>query len=153
LASFKISDNPATYIMDSPGVMLPKMESSEGEVGLRLALTGAIKDHLVGEDLIADYLYFVFNNRQSGRTLLKRFDLDTMPSNSLALLEVVARKIGAKRGADDYDHLVAARHLIALFRKGELGRVTLDDMPTMDTGNGTIITNSSNSSNNDNNNG
>jgi hypothetical protein len=39
--------------------MIPKIESPE--TGMKLALIGTLRDDLVGEDVIADYLLFKLN--------------------------------------------------------------------------------------------
>ncbi|RHY14931.1 hypothetical protein DYB32_010806, partial [Aphanomyces invadans] len=59
----KVNETPAIYVMDTPGVMLPNIPSPS--VGLKLALTGAIKDEIVGEELIADYMLFLLNQMNS----------------------------------------------------------------------------------------
>ncbi|POM70269.1 Calcium-activated potassium channel subunit alpha-1, partial [Phytophthora palmivora] len=61
----KVNDKPAVYVVDTPGVMLPNIPSSE--TGMRLALTGAIKDEVVGTELIADYMLFLLNQMKSTR--------------------------------------------------------------------------------------
>jgi ribosome biogenesis GTPase A len=35
-----VSESPPVYLIDSPGILLPKLGQSEVEKGLRLALTG-----------------------------------------------------------------------------------------------------------------
>jgi hypothetical protein len=49
------------YVVDTPGVMLPLVESED--VGLKLALVGALRDEQVGHELIADYLLYTLNRR------------------------------------------------------------------------------------------
>lgn len=48
--------DPTVYLLDTPGVMVPKIVSVE--MGLKLALAATLKDHLVGEVDIADYLLY-----------------------------------------------------------------------------------------------
>jgi ribosome biogenesis GTPase A len=40
----QVSEQPLLYLMDTPGVMLPRVQDSDA--GLKLALTGAIKDEV-----------------------------------------------------------------------------------------------------------
>lgn len=49
-------------MVDTPGVMLPKIPSVE--VGLTLALVGTVRDDLVGRELIADFLLYILNKKQ-----------------------------------------------------------------------------------------
>ena len=46
LQSFRIADDPPLYVVDTPGVMVPRVDSAA--VGLRLALTAAVPD-TIGE--------------------------------------------------------------------------------------------------------
>ena len=52
----KVTDNPVAFLLDTPGIMVPKVASCEQ--GLKLALTGSIRDMVVGEHLLADYLLY-----------------------------------------------------------------------------------------------
>ena len=61
VTGFRVSDSPPVYLVDSPGVLLPKLEQSENEKGLRLALTGAIRETGVPVDVVADYLLYTLN--------------------------------------------------------------------------------------------
>jgi ribosome biogenesis GTPase A len=40
-----VSEKPLLYLMDTPGVMLPRVNDSDA--GLKLALSGAIKDEVI----------------------------------------------------------------------------------------------------------
>lgn len=43
-AMVQVSEKPLLYLMDTPGVMLPRVNDSDA--GLKLALSGAIKDEV-----------------------------------------------------------------------------------------------------------
>ena len=58
LERIKVCSDPAVYLLDTPGIMQPRIPNLE--TGLKLAVTHTIKDHLVGEPIIADYLLFRF---------------------------------------------------------------------------------------------
>lgn len=53
---WQVCADPTVYLLDTPGVMVPKIASVE--MGLKLALAATLKDHLVGEVDIADYLLY-----------------------------------------------------------------------------------------------
>jgi ribosome biogenesis GTPase A len=55
------------FMLDSPGIMVPRI--SDSETALKLTLTGAIRDHIVGEETVCDYLLHCLNTRldESGR--------------------------------------------------------------------------------------
>ncbi|CAN6486355.1 unnamed protein product [Victoria cruziana] len=59
ISSFKIASHPNIYILDTPGILAPEIPDSE--TGSKLALTGAIGDHLVGEYELAQYFLAIFN--------------------------------------------------------------------------------------------
>jgi len=43
---FKVNDNPKTFLVDTPGILLPNI--SNVELGLTLSLIGSIKDNIAG---------------------------------------------------------------------------------------------------------
>ncbi|XP_055807178.1 short integuments 2, mitochondrial-like isoform X2 [Solanum dulcamara] len=61
IAGFKIAHRPSVYVLDSPGVLVPTIPDIE--TGLKLALAGSVKDSVVGEERIAQYLLAVLNTR------------------------------------------------------------------------------------------
>ncbi|KAG0485826.1 hypothetical protein HPP92_009905 [Vanilla planifolia] len=63
IAGYKISKHPSIYVLDTPGVLVPSVQDIE--TGLKLALTGAIKDSVVGEVRLAHYLLALLNTRKT----------------------------------------------------------------------------------------
>ncbi|KAK8822567.1 hypothetical protein WA577_005727 [Blastocystis sp. JDR] len=61
VASTKVHVQPDVYMIDTPGIFLPEVK--DPEVGMKLALCGSVKDSIVGEDEIADYLLFTLNHK------------------------------------------------------------------------------------------
>lgn len=61
ISGFKIAHQPSIYVLDSPGVLVPSIP--DAETGLKLALAGSVKDSVVGEERIAQYLLAVLNIR------------------------------------------------------------------------------------------
>uniref|UniRef100_A0A8C3JNN4 Mitochondrial ribosome associated GTPase 1 n=1 Tax=Calidris pygmaea TaxID=425635 RepID=A0A8C3JNN4_9CHAR len=62
LTRIQVCEKPLMYLVDTPGVLPPKL--GDVETGMKLALCGAIRDHLVGEDVMADYLLYTLNKQQ-----------------------------------------------------------------------------------------
>ncbi|KAK9131451.1 hypothetical protein Sjap_011938 [Stephania japonica] len=58
----EIGSHPNIYILDTPGVLPPQI--LDDEVCSKLALTGAISDHLVGEYNLARYLLAIVNSSE-----------------------------------------------------------------------------------------
>lgn len=134
LYKIQVSENPLIYLLDTPGVLSPRIESVE--TGMKLALCGTILDHLVGEDIIADYLLYTLNQHQQHR-YVEQYGLEGPCSNIETLLKKIAHKLGktqrvtAITGVGNVNITVpnysaAAYDFIRSFRKGDLGRVTLD---------------------------
>ncbi|CAK9319526.1 unnamed protein product [Citrullus colocynthis] len=61
IAGYKIAHQPSIYVLDTPGVLVPSIQDIE--TGLKLALAGSVKDAVVGEERIAQYLLAVLNSR------------------------------------------------------------------------------------------
>lgn len=59
ISGLKIASHPSIYVLDTPGVFPP--EILDAEVCSNLALTGAIRDCLVGEVDLAEYFLSIFN--------------------------------------------------------------------------------------------
>eukprot|EP00775_Hariotina_reticulata_P004201 gene4201-4449_t len=67
---FQVCNQPLTYVLDTPGIMMPAVPSDE--VGLKLALAGAIKDSIVGEEAAVRYLVHLLANNQQCRAALAK---------------------------------------------------------------------------------
>ncbi|KQJ88570.1 hypothetical protein BRADI_4g19590v3 [Brachypodium distachyon] len=84
IAGYKIASQPSIYVLDTPGVLVPSIPDME--TGLKLALTGAVKDSVVGEERIAKYLLSLLNIRKTPlhweRLLHRREEFDEEPGHS-----------------------------------------------------------------------
>lgn len=54
IAGFQVGERPTAFLMDTPGVMLPNVPNEQ--TGMRLSLTGAVKDSIVGEERLVRHL-------------------------------------------------------------------------------------------------
>lgn len=110
-------------LMDTPGLMWPKVENEEQ--GLKLALLGIVGENAYQEEEVALYLLEVLKARfpDTLRDTLKIQDGDR---TAIELLEQIARQRGhlLKGGQLDLGKTCAA--LLQDFRKGRLGRLSLD---------------------------
>lgn len=113
-------------MLDMPGILWPKFEDKE--VGIHLAFTGAISDEVYDFGEVS--LLLLEKLREIHPEGLKaRFYLNELSSDNLTLFEAIAKKRGCllKGGAIDYEK--AQRLIMAEFRSGKLGTVTLDIPP------------------------
>lgn len=134
LYKIQVSENPLIYLFDTPGVLSPQIENVE--TGMKLALCGTILDHLVGEDIIADYLLYTLNNYPQHR-YVQHYELEGPCSDIATLLKKIAQRLGktqkvkAITGTGNVNitipnYSAAAYDFIRAFRKGDLGNVILD---------------------------
>ncbi|KAM3837056.1 mitochondrial ribosome-associated GTPase 1 isoform 4-T6 [Vipera latastei] len=91
LTRIQVSEKPLVYLLDTPGVLSPQIESVE--TGLKLALCGAILDHLVGVETIADYLLYVLNQQQQF-SYVERYGLSGPCDEVGSVLKSIARHLG-----------------------------------------------------------
>lgn len=131
LHKIKISEDPLTYLLDTPGILTPNIGNTE--TGMKLALCSSLQDHLVGEDLIADYLLF-WMNKNNRFEYVKMMGLE-QPTDEIAdVLISGANKLGKTKRIKNFDGslvvrpdlLAAAQFMIRSFRCGDLGKFVLD---------------------------
>ncbi|KAI0489003.1 hypothetical protein KFK09_028844 [Dendrobium nobile] len=60
ISSYKIASHPNIYVFDTPGVL--SAEIADADSGSKLALTGAIKDSLIGQSNLARFLLAVLSS-------------------------------------------------------------------------------------------
>ena len=60
ISGFKIVSDPPMYLVDTPGIIIPKIRD-ESEDGLKLAACHAIRDGILDDELICDYVLFKLN--------------------------------------------------------------------------------------------
>ncbi len=107
-------------LLDTPGILWPKFEDQE--IGLKLALTGAIKDQLLALDDIALYGLDFFAHHYPV-ALQEKYRL-TDAERTLPTAELLM-KITEKQGfREDYER--GSERIIFDIRQGKLGRFTLD---------------------------
>ncbi|KAH9622532.1 hypothetical protein KSS87_011293 [Heliosperma pusillum] len=74
---FQIASHPSIYILDTPGLLPPKM--TDCNVYAKLALTGAIEDSLVGEKLLAQLFLSILNLSNEHQKWKKQSTLELAP--------------------------------------------------------------------------
>lgn len=110
-------------LLDTPGVLWPKFEDQE--VGKRLAATGAISDEVFPVEEVVNWLLeFLKENKQ--KDLLDRFKLESLPENIEDLLEIIGKKRGCLASGGVLDFHKVYNVILQEFRKGLLGKITLE---------------------------
>lgn len=109
-------------LLDTPGTMPPSLENQR--LALHLAYVGSINDDILDLDDISisllEELYAKYPARLEERYGIKG-------GEALEMLEQVAAKRGFILRGGEYDYERAERAVIDDFRKGRLGRITLDN--------------------------
>lgn len=119
-----LKSNKDLEILDTPGILWPKFEDQV--VGLKLALTGAIKDNLLPMDEVTifglDYFKQYYPNR-----LVERFKGIDLSETAPEMIMALTQKLGFR---EDYDRFYAL--FVKEVRDGKLGRYTLDTLGDTD---------------------
>jgi len=113
-------------IMDTPGLLWPKIESEEQ--GLKLALLNIVGENAYEEYEVALYLLGVLR-QQSPRLFTEYYKLKQVAEDDEELLQDIARQRGHLLKGGQPDPEKTARQIINDFRTGNLGRLTLDQLP------------------------
>ena len=118
-------------LLDTPGVLWPKFEDQE--VGVRLAITGAIKEEILstGDIAFAAVQYLV---RHYGTALGERYSLTHVPAPEeaadretvIAVMEQIGRVRGCLKSGGVVDLEKASSVILRDLRSGKLGKISLE---------------------------
>lgn len=110
-------------LMDTPGILWPKLESEETQ--LNLAFTGAIKDEVMDIEELALDLIKRLQTDYADR-LMTRYKLDKLNEDALENMNSIGRKRGAVISGGEIDYNRVAVMLLDEFRGGKLGQISLE---------------------------
>ena len=113
-----LKSNKDLEILDTPGILWPKFDDEL--VGLKLALTGAIKDQLLPMDEVTIFGLNYFKTYYPER-LEERFKGIDLEEEAPEIIMEMTRKLGFR---EDYDRFYNL--FVKEVRDGKLGRYTLD---------------------------
>lgn len=109
--------------MDTPGLMWPKIENEEQ--GLKLALLDVIGENAYHEDDVALYLIKILREKKP-EVLKEKFRLTDIEGTDAEVLEQIGKKRGYLVRGGDVDFNKTCHMLLNEFRKGSLGKISLD---------------------------
>ncbi|MCY7191237.1 ribosome biogenesis GTPase YlqF [Streptococcus gallolyticus] len=121
-----LKSNKDLEILDTPGILWPKFEDEV--VGLKLALTGAIKDQLLPMDEVTIFGLNFFKKYYPER-LVERFKGINLEEEAPEIIMAMTQKLGFR---DDYDRFYSL--FVKDVREGKLGRYTLDVVGEVENG-------------------
>ncbi|WP_422485259.1 ribosome biogenesis GTPase YlqF [Gudongella sp. DL1XJH-153] len=111
-------------LLDTPGILWPKFE--EEQVGINLAFTGAIKDEILDTETLALRLIEKLMNVKP-QAIIERYSIQLEEDASpLTVMETIAAKRGCLLRAGAFDYEKASRIILDEFRRGMMGRITLE---------------------------
>jgi ribosome biogenesis GTPase A len=115
-------------MLDTPGILWPKFE--EKAVGLKLAITGAIKETLFDHVELANYAVklLVYINKDS---IIKRYGININDQDSS---DMILHNIGQARNIfirEDVDEFRTAKMLLDDIKSGKLGKMSLETKDTV----------------------
>lgn len=112
--------NQNIELLDTPGVLWPKFDDEQ--IGINLALTGAIKEEILPKEDLAFYLvnYLKVNYP---KMLEERYKIDPN-EESIKIIEDILEKRGNKK--DDYER--GYDIILNDFKNGRIGKITLDTL-------------------------
>lgn len=119
--SFKINLEPLIYIVDTPGIMPPKIPDPES--GIKLSLCGNIKDIIAGKDLICSYLLYTLN-KTNHKVYAKVLKLKEPTKDLNEVINQVAENFKINSTNNCYDYIIKN------FKEGKFGRLTFDEKIT-----------------------
>lgn len=116
-----IDDN--INLLDTPGTLWPDIDNEV--VGTRLAYIGSIKNEIL--DIATLGLEFVEDIKKLDAKLLEnRYNITTANKSNLAIFEDICKKRGFISKGNEIDYERGAIGILDDFRKGRLGKITLD---------------------------
>ena len=110
-------------LLDTPGILWPKFEDQE--VGLKLALTGAIKDTILNlQDIAIFGLRFL--EKEYPARLKERFQLEEIPEDIVELFDKIGVVRGCLTGGAVVDYDKVTELVIREIRSEKFGRLTFE---------------------------
>lgn len=115
--------NNYLHLLDTPGVLWQKLPK---DVGLNLAFTGAIKDEIMDRETLA--LKLIERLNSIDKNIIKaRYGVDTDEA-PIDIMNQIGKKRGALLKGGDFDYEKIANIILDEFRRGILGRITLEEI-------------------------
>ena len=110
-------------LLDTPGILWPKFEDEK--VGLNLAFTGAIKDEILDIDTITIKLIERLNNLYPEH-IKSRYKVEIEGRSPYDIIMEIGKKRGTILSGGEVDFSRISSIIIDEFRKGKIGRITLE---------------------------
>ncbi|SFJ80343.1 ribosome biogenesis GTPase YlqF [Thermoflavimicrobium dichotomicum] len=110
-------------LLDTPGILWPKFDDQQ--VGMRLAVSGAIKEEILPLDEVALYAIEYLTKRYP-HLLQERYKLTHLPEAPVELLAEIGKKRGCLQRGGEIDYDKAIELFLNDIRSGRLGRISFE---------------------------
>ena len=122
ISGFKIISDPPTYLMDTPGIIMPKIKENS-EDGLKLTVCNCVRDGILELEHMCDYLLYKLNKEQVFG-YVNKYDVPMRRpvDNIHELLNIVMKRYNI------LDRKIACDAFLKDFREGKLGNITFDEI-------------------------
>ena len=114
-------------LLDTPGILWPKLD--ENDAGLKLALTGNIKEEILNTEELAFLLIkYLRSNPKYLNYLISRYGIEdyTEDTEDYELFEKIGKKRGAYIKGGEIDYNKTAKILLDEFKSGIIGKINLE---------------------------
>jgi len=123
-----ISVGQEIQLLDTPGILWPKFDDEE--VGYKLAVTGAIREQVFDEEMVAykliQYLTLIDRDILEEKYKIEIPEGEITTSLVYDILPEIGRKTGCLKSGGKVDRSKTASKLISSFRNGKLGSISLE---------------------------
>lgn len=110
-------------LLDTPGILWPKFE--DPRVGMRLAMSGAIKEEILHIEEVAVEAITYLQERYP-KELGERYKLSDLQMDSYSLLQEIGKKRGCLQRGGEVNTEKASEIFLTDLRAGRLGRISFE---------------------------
>lgn len=110
-------------LLDTPGILWPKFEDQE--VGLKLALTGAIKDAILNLHDVAIYA-IRFLEKNYPNQFKERFHIEEFPEDIVEFFDIIGKQRGCLLGKGEIDYDKVTELIIREIRTEKIGALSFE---------------------------
>jgi len=127
---FCVGTNPLMYMVDTPGIFVPRIE--DDATGIKLAMLGCVPEHTMHHVQLSQEILSVLNSKLAWQMRYMDFLRLKQPVESVEeVFHRVERQAGAMGKHNEEQQRMCSRYFIRCFREGKLGRVYLDPSPSI----------------------
>ncbi|XP_060559773.1 mitochondrial ribosome-associated GTPase 1-like [Ruditapes philippinarum] len=130
----RVNYDPDMYVVDTPGILNAHIPNTE--MGMRLALCDCIPNHLVGKEVIVDYLLFWLNKHKKF-SYVDQYQMSSPTDDVMDFMMAVALKNKFLQPYKDGSNSTQTKYkinfektssfIIKEFQSGNFGKVMFDD--------------------------